>query len=85
MNKKVKSVKDKEGVVFMLQTYEIDPAKLERESSLYVRSFLERELMRRNVYPLNERVGISGDIKTLTFFISSMIEGFNKRNEFFIK
>jgi len=85
MDKKIKKVKDKEGVVFLLQTYEIEPDKLDRDSSLYVRSFIEKELMRRNVFPINDRVGFSGDIKTLSFFISTIIEGFIKNNTLFNK
>ena len=75
MPKKVKQVKDKEGVIFVI---ELDPKiskkKRNRPSTRFVKSFIEYKLESRNVYPTNNRVGFTGDIESVSFYISSLIE-----------
>jgi hypothetical protein len=77
MPKKVKQVKDKEGVIFVI---ELDPKiskkKRNRPSTQFVKSFIEYKLQTRNVYPINNRVGFTGDISSISYFISGIIESY---------
>ena len=56
----MKKVKDKEGVIFVI---ELDPKiskkKRDRRSTQYVKSFIEYNLESRNVYPTNIGVGLT--------------------------
>ena len=75
MNPKIKQVKDKEGVVFIIV---LDPKvrkkTRERDSNVFVKSMIEEKLKSNNVLPLNNKVGFTGDIESVSFYISSLIE-----------
>lgn len=75
--KKIKVVKDKEGVVFVVVA---DPkiTKKDRklESVKYVRSIIEDNLKSNSVYPQNNQVGFRGDIDSVSYFMASIIESF---------
>jgi len=74
MPKKVKQVKDKEGVIFtILLDPKISKKKRNRPSTQYVKSLIENKLKSRNVYPINNIVGFTGDIDNISFFISGII------------
>ena len=75
MNPKIKQVKDKEGVVFIIV---LDPKvrkkTRKRDSNVFVKSMIEEKLKSNNVFPLNNKVGFTGDIESVSFYISSLIE-----------
>jgi hypothetical protein len=75
MNPKIKQVKDKEGVVFIIV---LDPKvrkkTRKRDSNVFVKSLIEEKLKSNNVFPINNRVGFTGDIESVSFYISSLIE-----------
>jgi hypothetical protein len=75
MNPKIKQVKDKEGVVFIIV---IDPKvrkkTRKRDSNVFVKSMIEEKLKSNNVFPINNKVGFTGDIESVSFYISSLIE-----------
>jgi hypothetical protein len=74
MPKKVKQVKDKEGVIFtILLDPKISKKKRNRPSTQYVKSLIENKLKSRNVYPINNIVGFPGDIDNISYFISGII------------
>lgn len=74
MPKKVKQVKDKEGVIFtILLDPKISKKKRNRPSTQYVKSLIENKLKSRNVYPINNIVGFTGDIDNISYFISGII------------
>lgn len=74
---KIKVVKDKEGVVFVVVA---DPkiTKKDRklESVKYVKSIIEDNLKSNSVYPQNNQVGFRGDIDSVSYFMASIIESF---------
>lgn len=76
-NNKIKVVKDKEGVVFVVVA---DPkiTKKDRklESVKYVKSIIEDNLKSNSVYPQNNQVGFRGDIDSVSYFMASIIESF---------
>ena len=83
MNRKVKKVKDKEGIIFMLLTdNKVEDSVRNRKSSKYVQNFIRNELDKRNVFPLNNVVGFNGEIETISYFISCFIESYIKENKF---
>lgn len=75
--KKIKVVKDKEGVVFVVVA---DPkiTKKDRklESVKYVKSIIEGNLKSNSVYPQNNQVSFRGEIDSVSYFIASIIESF---------
>ena len=75
--KKIKVVKDKEGVVFVVVA---DPkiTKKDRklESVKYAKSVIEDKLKSNSVYPQNNQVGFRGDIDSVSYFMASIIESF---------
>jgi|688.fasta_scaffold2366108_2 hypothetical protein len=75
MNPKIKQVKDKEGVVFIIV---LDPKvrkkTRKRDSNVFVKSMIEEKLKSNNVFPINNKVGFTGDIESVSFYISSLIE-----------
>ena len=77
MNPKIKQVKDKEGVVFIIV---LDPKvrkkTRERDSNVFVKSVIEGKLKSNNVYPINNIVGFTGSIDSVSFYISSIIESY---------
>ncbi len=73
--KKVKQVKDKEGVIFnIVLDPKITNETRERNSNRFVKKLLESKLKVNNVFPINNRVGFTGDIDSVSFFISGIIE-----------
>lgn len=78
---KTKIVKDKEGVVFVIQ---IDKKvkKVQRNASevLFVKQQLEKKLSDRNVYPENGVIGFTGQIESVSYLIGQMIKLYNGRN-----
>jgi hypothetical protein len=75
---KTKIVKDKEGVVFIIQ---IDKKikKVQRNASevLFVKKLLEKKLSDRNVYPENGVIGFTGQIESISYLIGQMIKSYN--------
>lgn len=80
--KKVKQVRDKEGVVFnIVLDPKIKKETRERNSNKFVKNLLESKLKVNNVFPINNRVGFTGDIDSVSFFISGIIESYiDKQN-----
>ena len=78
---KTKIVKDKEGIVFVIQ---IDKKvkKVQRNASevLFVKQKLEKKLSDRNVYPENGVIGFTGQIESVSYLIGQMIKLYNGRN-----
>ncbi len=73
--KNVKQVKDKEGVIFnIVLDPKITKQTRERNSNKFVKNLLESKLKVNNVFPINNRVGFTGDIDSVSFFISGIIE-----------
>lgn len=77
MRQKIKKVKDKEGVVFVVaHNPKISKKSRERNSNLFVKSVIEGKLKSNNVYPINNIVGFTGSIDSVSFYISSIIESY---------
>lgn len=77
---KIKVVKDKEGVVFIVALDPVITKKdRKRRSVKYVKSFIEKELRANNVFPQNNQVGFRGDIDTVSYFIASLIETYTNQ------
>ena len=75
--KKVKQVKDKEGVDFCLVLDpKINKKTRERDSNKFVKNLIESKLKSNNVFPINNRVSFAGDIDSVSFFISGVIESY---------
>ncbi len=84
MNKKIRQVKDKEGVVFLIQLdTTISKKDKKRPSVNFVKNFIEEKLKSNNVYPLNNRIGFNGEIEPLSYFIAGLIETY--MNTYFIE
>lgn len=73
----MKKIKDKEGIVFVLVN---DPkVTIESRSSShnqFVKKIIENELKSRDVYPQNNKIGYTGDIESVSFFISSIVKSY---------
>ena len=73
----MKRIKDKEGVVFVIVP---DPnITMELRSSphnLFVKSIIENKLNVHNVHPENNIIGYSGDIESVSYFISSIVKSY---------
>lgn len=77
MKQKIKQVKDKEGVVFVLSLdSKVSKKSQERNTNLFVKSVIEEKLNTYNVYPTNNKVGFTGDIDSVSFYFSSMIDAY---------
>ncbi len=75
--KKIKIVKDKEGVVFVLvQNPNITEEDRKIDSVTYVKSFIERQLASNYVFPQNNKVGFKGSIDTVSYFLAGLIESY---------
>ncbi len=75
--KKIKIVKDKEGVVFVLvQNPNITEEDRKIDSVTYVKSFIETQLASNNVFPQNNKVGFKGSIDTVSYFLAGLIESY---------
>ena len=72
--KKIKVVKDKEGVVFVLvPNPNITEEDRKIDSVTYVKSFIERQLESNYVFPQNNKVGFKGSIDTVSYFLAGLI------------
>ena len=73
----MKRIKDKEGVVFVIVP---DPnITMELRSSphnLFVKSIIESELKTNKVIPENNKIGYSGDIESVSYFISTIVKSY---------
>ena len=49
---------------------------IQQVNTQFVKSFIEYKLESRNVYPTNNRVGFTGDISSISYFISGIIESY---------
>lgn len=80
---KPKIVKDKEGVVFIIQI-DKNVKKVQRNASevLFVKKLLEKKLSDRNVYPENGVIGFTGQIESISYLIGQMIKSY-KVDEFY--
>jgi hypothetical protein len=77
--KKIKIVKDKEGVVFVLvPNPNITEEDRKIDSVTYVKSFIERQLASNYVFPQNNKVGFKGSIDTVSYFLAGLIESYVK-------
>ncbi len=75
--KKIKIVKDKEGVVFVLvPNPNITEEDRKIDSVTYVKSFIERQLASNYVFPQNNKVGFKGSIDTVSYFLAGLIESY---------
>lgn len=73
----MKQIKDKEGVVFVIVT---DPT-ITREDrltdhNLFVKRILEHNLKVNNVNPSNNKIGYSGDIESVSYYISTIVKSY---------
>lgn len=73
----MKQIKDKEGVVFIIVP---DPnITTELRSSphnLFVKRIIEKELNEHNVQPENNKIGFTGDIESVSYFISTIVKSY---------
>ena len=73
----MKRIKDKEGVVFVIVP---DPnITTELRSSphnLFVKSIIESELNTNKVHPENNKIGYSGDIESISYYISTIVKSY---------
>jgi hypothetical protein len=75
--KKIKIVKDKEGVIFVLvPNPNITEEDRKIDSVTYVKSFIERQLASNYVFPQNNKVGFKGSIDTVSYFLAGLIESY---------
>ena len=75
--KKIKIVKDKEGVIFVLvPNPNITEEDRKIDSVTYVKSFIERQLASNYVFPQNNKVGFKGSIDTVSYFVAGIIESY---------
>jgi hypothetical protein len=81
--KKIKIVKDKEGVVFQVV---VDPSitkkKRNNPFSRFIKEIIEHKLLHHNVYPENETIGFTGDIKTMSYFFGTLLERYINENQY---
>jgi hypothetical protein len=81
----MKKVKDKEGVIFLV---ELDPKikskSRKKESVVFVKRVIEEKLKSRNVYPENNKVGFQGEIDHISYFIAGLIETYLIENQVYI-
>jgi hypothetical protein len=73
----MKQIKDKEGVVFVIVPDPNITSELRNSShNLFVKSIIENKLNVHNVHPENNIIGYSGDIESVSFFISSIVKSY---------
>lgn len=73
----MKQIKDKEGVVFVIVPDPKITSELRNTSyNLFVKRIIESELKRNKVHPENNKIGYSGDIESVSFFISSIVKSY---------
>lgn len=77
IKQRIKQVKDKEGILFeIVLNPSITEKNKKRTSVIYVKSFIEKKLELNKVYPINNRVGFTGDIDSVSYFMAGIIESF---------
>lgn len=73
----MKKIKDKEGVIFVIVPDPKISSELRNSShNLFVKMFIESELKRNKVYPVNNKIGYSGDIESVSYFISTIVKSY---------
>jgi hypothetical protein len=73
----MKQIKDKEGVVFVIIPDPNITSELRNSShNLFVKSIIENKLNVHNVHPENNIIGYSGNIESVSFFISSIVKSY---------
>ncbi len=73
----MKQIKDKEGVVFIIIPDPNITSELRNSShNLFVKSIIENKLNAHNVHPENNIIGYSGNIESVSFFISSIVKSY---------
>jgi hypothetical protein len=73
----MKQIKDKEGVVFVIVPDPNITSEVRNSShNLFVKSIIENKLNVHNVHPENNIIGYSGDIESVSFFISSIVKSY---------
>lgn len=73
----MKKIKDKEGVVFVIVPDPNITSEVRNSShNLFVKSIIENKLNVHNVHPENNIIGYSGDIESVSFFISSIVKSY---------
>ena len=73
----MKQIKDKEGVVFVIVPDPNITSELRNSShNLFVKSIIENKLNVHNVHPENNIIGYSGDIESVSYFISSIVKSY---------
>lgn len=75
--KKIKVVKDKEGVVFVIV---LNPKITKKDRNIepvkYVKSIIEDKLKSNGVYPENNQVGFKGHIDSISYFVGGIITSY---------
>ena len=73
----MKQIKDKEGVVFVIVPDPNITSELRNSShNLFVKSIIENKLNVHNVHPENNIIGYSGNIESVSYFISSIVKSY---------
>ena len=73
----MKQIKDKEGVVFVIVPDPNITSEVRNSShNLFVKSIIENKLNDHIVHPENNIIGYSGDIESVSFFISSIVKSY---------
>ena len=73
----MKQIKDKEGVVFVIIPDPNITSELRNSShNLFVKNIIENKLNVHNVHPENNIIGYSGNIESVSFFISSIVKSY---------
>jgi len=73
----MKQIKDKEGVVFVIVPDPNITSELRYSShNLFVKRIIENELNVHNVHPENNIIGYTGDIESVSYFISTIVKSY---------
>lgn len=73
----MKQIKDKEGVVFVIVPDPNITSELRNSShNLFVKSIIENKLNVHKVHPENNIIGYSGNIESVSYFISSIVKSY---------
>lgn len=85
-NLKLKKIKDKEGIIFLIALDpEVKPKSREKESVQFVKKIIENKLKSKNVYPENNKIGFHGDLDHISFFIGGLIDCYIIENQLDVK
>jgi hypothetical protein len=73
----MKQIKDKEGVVFVIvPDLNITSELRYSPHNLFVKRIIENELNVHNVHPENNIIGYTGDIESVSYFISTIVKSY---------